>query len=460
MVAMDEQSRFRGCAMAVCNEIAARWDCDRVSLGLLKGRYVRIEGLSHTEKFTRKMQLVQDIESAMEECLDQDIEILHPAPPEASFVNRATGELSVRHGPTMILSLPLRRGDEPVGVLTVERAPNHPFEIEEVETLRLVADLCTARIVDLYEHDKWVGAQLASKTRKALAKVLSPEHTWIKAVAVLVLAFLLFIFFVQGEYRVESPFEFQTMTRQYVVAPFDGFLDEIFVKPGDSVVGGQTVLATLKTEDLLYELSRQQADHNRYLNELRVAARDQDAAKREIARAQAERVQAQINFIQHQLAQAKLVAPISGIITSGDLEGQFGAPVERGKELFEIAPIKSLRAELAVSESRIGDVIEAQEILHQKDPDLHLTGMLAAQAFPGQYVTFQVESINPVAEVVDTNNVFKVRVKLLEIPDELLGEAIMRPQMEGVAKIDIGRRSYAWIWTRDLINWLRMKLWL
>jgi hypothetical protein len=32
--------------------------------------------------------------------------------------------------------------------------------------------------------------------------------------------------------------------------------------------------------------------------------------------------------------------------------------------------------------------------------------------------------------------------------------------MEGVAKIDLGRRSYAWIWTRRIVNWVRMKLWL
>ncbi len=459
MVAMDEQTRFRACAMSMCNETAARWDCDRVSLGLVRGRYVRVEGLSHTEKFTRKMTLVQSIESAMEECADQDIEILYPAPPEASFVNRATGNLSIAHGPTMVLSLPLRRGNEVVGVLTVERPPDRPFEIEEVEALRLVADLCTARVLDLYEHDKWIGAQLASKTRRGLATVLTPQHTWIKAVAVLVVGFLLFAIFVQGNYRVESPFEFQTTTRQFIVAPFDGFIDEILVKPGDPVEAGTTVLATLKTEDLYYELSRLEADRQKFENEYRVAAREQDAAKREIARAEADRVQAQIEYVRHQIAKSRLVAPISGIVTQGDLEGQLGAPVQTGTELFEIAPIEALRAELAVPEGRIGDVIEAQRKLALEDSDARLTGTLAAQAFPGKYVAFEVESINPVAEVSEDRNVFKVRVRLTEIPDEMAGEAIMRPKMQGVAKIDIGKASYGWIWTRELVNWVRMKMW-
>jgi hypothetical protein len=28
-----------------------------------------------------------------------------------------------------------------------------------------------------------------------------------------------------------------------------------------------------------------------------------------------------------------------------------------------------------------------------------------------------------------------------------------------VAKIHIGKRSYAWLWTHRLVDWLQMKLW-
>ena len=30
---------------------------------------------------------------------------------------------------------------------------------------------------------------------------------------------------------------------------------------------------------------------------------------------------------------------------------------------------------------------------------------------------------------------------------------------EGVAKIDVGRRQLFWIWTRPLVDWLRLQLW-
>ena len=32
--------------------------------------------------------------------------------------------------------------------------------------------------------------------------------------------------------------------------------------------------------------------------------------------------------------------------------------------------------------------------------------------------------------------------------------------MTGQARIDVDRRRYAEIWTRRLVNWLRMKLWI
>jgi hypothetical protein len=56
--------------------------------------------------------------------------------------------------------------------------------------------------------------------------------------------------------------------------------------------------------------------------------------------------------------------------------------------------------------------------------------------------------------VVDHQNVFKVRVQLLEQRDW------MRPGMEGIAKISVGKKRYVWLWSHRLTNWLRMKLWL
>lgn len=166
LAALNEQDRFKGCAMAFCNEVAARWKCERVGIGFLKGRYVQLKAMSHTEKFSSKMKLVQETEAAMEECLDQDVEVLYPSEPEATYVSRAAGELSKHHGPSAVLSLPLRRAGEPVAVLTIERPADNPFAAAEVESLRLACELCTPRLVNLHEHDRWFGARAVADVRK------------------------------------------------------------------------------------------------------------------------------------------------------------------------------------------------------------------------------------------------------------------------------------------------------
>jgi hypothetical protein len=35
----------------------------------------------------------------------------------------------------------------------------------------------------------------------------------------------------------------------------------------------------------------------------------------------------------------------------------------------------------------------------------------------------------------------------------------MRPGMEGVGKVDIDRRNYLWIWTRQVVDSLRLAAW-
>ena len=52
------------------------------------------------------------------------------------------------------------------------------------------------------------------------------------------------------------------------------------------------------------------------------------------------------------IARSRLAAPFDGIVISGDLSQQIGAPVETGKKLFEIAPLQSYRIILQVDEQR------------------------------------------------------------------------------------------------------------
>ena len=360
LAAVNEQERFAGLAMALCNEVATRWQAERVSLGFLKGRYVQVRAMSHTEKFSRRMQIVQDTEAAMEECLDQDIEVLFPPLAEATYVSRAAGELSRRHGPVAVVSLPLRRAGQPVAVLTLERPADRPFTAEEVESLRLTADLCAPRLANLEEQGRWFGARAAAGLRKGLALAVGSKHTWVKVAVILILGLLGFMVFGKGEYRVEAPFVLEPIEQQVIPAPFEGFLKSVLVEPGETVVGGRTELATLNTEELRLRLGAARAEQATYQIQAAAAQRDSKTAEAQIAQAQADRAAAQADLLEYQIGRATLKSPMSGRVVSGVLKRQQGAPVKAGDVLFEVAPLEALRAQLSVSEDDVPDVAEWQ----------------------------------------------------------------------------------------------------
>jgi hypothetical protein len=400
--------------------------------------------MNHTEKFSRKMKLVQDVEGAMEECLDQDIEVFFPPPSDATYVSRAAGDLSKHHGPSTIVSLPLRNEREPVAVLTVERPADKPVTTEELETLRLVGDLATARLMNLFERDRWFGAKIAAGIRKFAAGLLGAKHTWLKLIALGILAAVLFLTIAKGDYDAEAPCLLEATRRRVVPAPFDGFLKDTFVDPSDpakSKVAQNAALGELYTTELRLELLDAEKEKIGYETQAKAARDDRKIGEMKIALAQADRVKAKIDLLKHRLEKATLTSPVDGYVVVGELKKQLGAPVKTGDVLYEVAPLDSLRAELNVPEDQIADVHIGQK------------GELAVAAKPDERITFVVEKIFPIAEVKDQKNVFRVQVKL----DRRL--PWMRPGMEGLAKIHLDRRSYAWIWTRKLRNWIQMKLW-
>jgi multidrug resistance efflux pump len=277
---------------------------------------------------------------------------------------------------------------------------------------------------------------------KAAAALVGPRHTWAKLLVVGVVASALFLVFAQGTYRVEAPFVVHASEHRMVVMPYRGYITDVHVEPGDPVIAGQTVLAELDTRELRIALGRAKADLARAMKERDQARTTKRYADAQIAEAQADQVRADIELYEYQIAQARIVAPIDGVVLRGDLKRAVGTAVELGTVLFEVGPLNDIYAELLVPDSEIGEIEATGE------------GALAAASHPGQYIDFKVDRVSPVADVVGQRNVFRVNVRLAERPEWV------RPGMEGLAKLELGKRHYAWMWTRDVVNWVRMKLWI
>jgi hypothetical protein len=443
LLAANAQERFFGAAIAVCNEIESTIGAHRVSVGFVRGRDIRLGAISHTEKIVRTMRVVRDIENAMEECLDQDREVVTPAPPESVAVDRAAGELSRHHGPSSVCVVPLRRGGEPIGALCIERAPERPLGADEIESVRLACELVTPRLHELFERDRWIGARASASVRRSAGAWLGPTHTWAKLLAIAGFALLAFLTLARGTDRVSAPFALQTIERRVAPAPFDGFLESRTAQIGDVVRAGDT-LATLDSSALLLERAEAAASLGGFTGEADRARGAGKTADALIAEARAREMQAAVDLLGWRIDRAIIRAPIDGVVVQGDLDAIIGAPVRAGDTLFVVAPIGALRAELAVDASRIADV------------RVGATGELATTADPSARVAFTVTRIDPIAVEGEQRGGggFRVIAEIEGTPGWL------RPGMEGVAKIDAGERRYAHLWSRRLVNWVRMKLWI
>jgi biotin carboxyl carrier protein len=441
LTGLASHDRFTAASMALCNRLAAEWSCDRVSLGVAKGKYVRIAAMSHTEHVTAKSSLAQDVEAAMEECFDQDQEIRLPSDAGETAITRAAREFRSRHGPGSMVSVPLRRGGAPFAVLTLERPAEAPFTLAEVATLRLVAEASAGQVWLAHRYRRGALALLAEAARSAVAGMLGPRHAGAKLLAIGLLASAVFFVLVPGTYRVRGDARVEADQRRVVAAPFDGFLGESAVRVGDTVEAG-AMLARLDTVDLVLRRASLHAEHDGAVREAALAQRERKDAESQIARARAKKLAADMEHVERLLEQAEVKSPASGVIIAGDLERAIGAPVNAGDVLFEVAPLDALCIEVFVAEDQIGDVREGA------------SGRFAPASRPDVRLAVEASRIDPMAVLREGRNVFRVRASLGEQPDWL------RPGMEGVVRFDAGSRAYPWIWTRRFVNWVRMRLWV
>ena len=438
-VPVNQATQFVAAALALCNTIASRLRCDRVSLGWLAGGYVRLRAMSRTEHFDRQMAAAQALEVMMEECADQDDEILWPAPNESIAVCRDHEKFANEQKVNHLLSIPLRLNGQVVGVLSCERN-EAPFNAVEVQQLRLGADQVARRLDELFRSDRWLGARWRTDLREYLARWLGPERTWSKVAAIGGAVLLALLFLIRPHYRVEGNFILRSGTAEYLTAPFDGYIDAVLVRPGDSVTNGQ-VLLELNRSELLLQQAAALADCARYQREAEKERAGDHLAEMRIFEAQAQQSQSQLDVIRYRLDHGSIRAGFDGVVVEGDLRERIGAPVKQGDALFKVARIDHLYAEADISETDVQHILGSTR------------GEVAFISQPRSKFPVAIQAIEPAAITKKEGNVFQVRLQ----PQN--AAIWWRPGMTGLCKVEAERQSLFWILTHRTVDFLRMKLW-
>ncbi|WP_418132857.1 HlyD family efflux transporter periplasmic adaptor subunit [Variovorax sp. 375MFSha3.1] len=339
-------------------------------------------------------------------------------------------------------ALPLLGNGEPVAVLVVRHreAGAAALQPDVLAMLRASSGLAEPLLRHWREAQRSLLRHVADTARSGWRKVWGPGHlTWKAGTAALCGVLAILLLWPVAD-RVTAHTVIEGRTRQVVTAPFEGFIEHVQVRPGEQVSKGQ-LLARLDDRELKLEQRRYSSERNQAAGKLRQAMAEHDAPAVALAQADVQQAEAQLALVESKLLRAGLVAPMDGLVVTGDWAQQIGGPVEIGKEMFEIATTGGYRVVLHVPDRDIARVKVGQNGI------LRLTGQ------PHATYDFEVKRVTATAKVEEGVNGFRVEAEWRgDVP-------ALSPGMQGVGKVEVGKASLLSAWTRSSVDWLRLKLW-
>jgi biotin carboxyl carrier protein len=441
IVAMLKQDNLNASVLELCNILADRYACERVAIGLRRGLSINLLALSHVTHFDQRTQLVRGIESAMEESVDQAQLIRYPDTEQNAQLGRynAHQELAEQRN-VAVCTLPLSGQSNLIGAITLERKANQTLDDRSLQESQLLAHVIGPMLELRLRDERSMWSIFCERLKENAASVFGLSRLKLKLVLLSIVLFVIALSIIDGTYRVTAKASVEGAVRQLLVAPQDAYIKQASVRAGDVVKQGQ-IIALLDDSDLLLVQQKWQGERNKIQKQYQEALAKRDRSQLGILKAQTEQVEAEISLIKDKIKRTKLTAPFDGVVVSGDLSQSLGAPVETGQVLFEVTPLNSYRVILEVNEYDIAG-LEAGKV-----------GQLIIAALPQNSFPVSVMQIIPVAVVNSKSNIFRVEASLNE-PNSLL-----RPGMQGIAKINIGERKVLWIWTHRLLDRLRLWAW-
>jgi biotin carboxyl carrier protein len=425
----------------VATELASAFDCDRVSIGLTKGRFNEVLAVSHSAEIQPTHSLLQLLAAAMDESVDQSEVVQYP--PLQDKVHQiilSHAELANRHNVQQLLTIPMMREQTIIGAMVFERRDLEPFTTEQIDLLgNLSATLGPVLELKRDREHSWF-ARLKSDISATGQKLFAQEGRAMRATIAIIIVGLLALPLIPIKYSLNAPARLEGISQRVMVAPSDGFLRSANVRPGDMVKAGQ-VLAEMADEDLRQERRRWEGEVLRHDSTFGDALKRRDRAQMASTQAQASEARAQLNLAEQQIERTRITAPFNGVVLKGDLKQQIGAPFKRGDTLLVLAPANEYRVIVSVEDRAIESVAKGAR------------GNLLLTAMPDTALPMTVERVLPVANAQDGRNAFEVEAKLIN------NTVALRPGMEGVAKIESGERSLYWMLGHRLSDWLKLTFW-
>jgi hypothetical protein len=432
---------YESAAVRLVTELAVLFNCDRVSLGEYKKQRSRLKHLSHSTEFGKKMNLVRCIEQAMDECIDQGKNIRYPQLDiNSSEVVLAHKKLSEEQGDACVLSIPIYFESNAHGAVILEGNPDVPFTEEQAELCQSIVSLVMPCLEDKRLNNRSLWRKALDSLSNQLTKVFGPGYLGRKLFLLIALALFFILDNATGLYRLSTEARIDSAIQRAIVAPYDGYIETATARAGDSVTKGQA-LVSLYDRDLRLESLKWLSEQAKLNRQYQEALATRDRAEINIINAQQAQIDAQLKLVANKLERALLTAPFDGLVVSGDLSQRLGSSVSKGEELLAVSPLNQYRINMLVKENRISDV------------KLEQTGSLYLSALPEERFDFKVAKITPLTESKNGATYFIIEGEIQSDVNQL------QRGMEGIGKINIDERKLVSIWSRESLEWLRLKLW-
>ncbi len=437
------QDSFKALATTLTTEIATLMHCDRVALGYRDGKESQLVGLSNSAEHKPRQALVEALEAAMDEAIDQHATVEFPPPAEQrGRIHLLHRQLAERHQGGAICTVPLFAGGEAVGALLLERPADRIFSHRDVALCENLASFL-APVLKM-QHD--ISQSWLKRNWRAFkllgGKLFSRGDLLYKVVPLSILLLAGAGSLITVPFQLNAPARIEGAIQRIISAPTDGYIEAVHVRPGDRVSKGQ-VLIDLEDDALKLERRKLEGEIAQLRSAYGAALASRDRGELSVVLAQIEEAEARLALIKQRLAKVHLVAPFDALVIDGDLTQALGAPINEGDKLLTLAPQNDFRVIVDIDERDIRFL----------EPGHH--GKLTLTASPQDQFDIDIRQITPMAQVSNGANVFPAEAAIVAGPTQLL-----RPGMEGVSRIDVGERSLLWTTLRRSIDWLRFRLWV
>ena len=431
-------------ANVLVGTLARRLGLARVSLALHQDGRTNLIATSDPAPPLAQAESSQRLLGAMDEALEQARSLGWP--PVDGAGSPPGGPILIEHqalhrlSGAAVATVPLGQAGEPFGALSLERRGHQPFSAEELQQIEQALALAVPALHWMQRGDESSARRLQRDLRRAWHALRQPERR--TARRLMALGGLAFVFLataplqreVGGRARIEGA------EQRVLVAPADGFVKQVHVRPGDRVKAGDA-LVDLLDGDLRLERERWSSQLAQHENAYAAAMAKADRAEASTSLARIAEAQSQLTLVDEQLARGRVVAPFDALVIQGDLSQATGTPVRQGDTLLTLATTGRQRVIVEVDEVDIARVATGQ------------AGRLALSSLPWDRQGLVVERIVPLAKAVDGRNIFEVEGRLTEPSSDI------RPGLLGRAEIVVGRLPPLWAWCGHALDRVRVAWW-